>query len=204
MRCARRLLVPGTLRSCDRCAWETYRHARRVLPRPFSDKVERSEKEAQALFDYTIRRMLSTPPRPHEPIGRSKRARPPRSPLNDGLVLRESSTQAPLSPHNRAFLVVGRGPRRQPWILVRLSNSAGLPAWDWVENEASEDALGALVFALLVFCLRANHQRATACLCAQWYQLGSRLIKSTRREPRRGRWKRGNFLPACRSVWRCA
>jgi hypothetical protein len=34
--------------------------------------------------------------------------------------------------------------------------------------------------------------------------LGSRLIKSTRRWRRRGRWRRGSFAPACRSGWRCA
>jgi len=34
--------------------------------------------------------------------------------------------------------------------------------------------------------------------------LGSRLIKSTKRSPRRGRRTRGSFLPADRSAWQCA
>lgn len=40
-------------------------------------------------------------------------------------------------------------------------------------------------------------------LDADW-ELGSRLIKPTIRERRRGRQRRGSFAPACHNGWRCA
>jgi len=41
---------------------------------------DRSSKEAQELFERTVKRMLSTPPRPHEPHGKGARRDKPRAP----------------------------------------------------------------------------------------------------------------------------
>jgi hypothetical protein len=40
---------------------------------PKKDESGRSKQEAQALFEHTVRRMLSTPPKPHKPAGAQHR-----------------------------------------------------------------------------------------------------------------------------------
>jgi membrane fusion protein (multidrug efflux system) len=52
--------------------------------------------------------------------------------------------------------------------------------------------------------LEAQVRAAEAQATLAGNNLGSRLIKSTRRLLRRGRRPRDNFAPACRSGWRCA
>jgi hypothetical protein len=42
---------------------------------PKKTERDRSKKEAQALFDHTVKRMLSTPPRPHEPLKKQQTAK---------------------------------------------------------------------------------------------------------------------------------
>jgi hypothetical protein len=44
------------------------------MAKPSKKDEARDKPEAQALFEYTVRRMLSTPPRPHKPKARSKKS----------------------------------------------------------------------------------------------------------------------------------
>jgi hypothetical protein len=39
---------------------------------PKNTEPERTKKEAQELFERTVQRMLNTPPKPHEPLGKKR------------------------------------------------------------------------------------------------------------------------------------
>src|SRR5260370_33082896 len=72
---------------------------------------------------------------------------------------------------------------------------------------ASARAAAAVIACPLAF-YRCRH-RGTSTFIDDGYgaginELGSRLIKSTRRELRRGRWMRGSFERADRSAWQFA
>jgi DNA-binding winged helix-turn-helix (wHTH) protein len=90
-----------------------------------------------------------------------------------------------------------------------IANSLGLRVTDASDETVARAIGGRKILLLLDNCEHVIDAAETFAetmigLCPRATILGSRLIKSTRRELRRGRWMRRSFVRACRSAWQSA